>query len=244
LKSPDGIQTILFDLDGTLRHNRPPSHQVFFDRAVALGLADSPKGRLSALRWAHAYWADSDELSADMAAFGDDSERFWLNYSLRQLQAFGCLTDQAQALAPAVFQHMAESYQPEDCIPDDVPETLLTLKSAGFTLGVVSTRDESFTAYLEELGLRVHVHFALSAGEANSWKPDPGIFQQALRMASSHPEQAVYVGANYFTVIIGASRAGIRPVLIDPQQIFPDAECEVIKTVSEIMQILDVHREG
>lgn len=243
--TPDGIQTILFDLDGTLRDNHPPSHQVFFDHAVSLGLQDSPEGRRRALRWAHAYWADSDELSADLATFGGGSEAFWLNYSRRQLAAFGCPPKQAQALAPAVVQHMAESYDPDDIIPEDVPETLQTLKGAGFTLGVVSNRSEAFGEYLAQVGLAVYVDFSLSAGEANSWKPDPGIFIQALRLASCQPEQAIYVGDNYYADVVGAGRVGIRPVLIDPQQVFPAPGCTVIHTLNEVLQLLEVgHPHG
>ncbi len=41
--SPNGIRVILFDLDGTLRHNRPSSHQVLFTQAVQAGLKDAPE---------------------------------------------------------------------------------------------------------------------------------------------------------------------------------------------------------
>ena len=53
------------------------------------------------------------------------------------------------------------------------------------------------------------------------------------------PGQAVYVGDNYFADVIGAQRAGIGAVLIDPQDLFPEADCPVIQKISELKLVLD-----
>ncbi len=237
--TPNGIRAIFFDLDGTLRHNRPRSEQVFFDQAVRLGLNDSNAGRHQAFRWAHAYWANSELLQEDQARFGEDRVRFWKNYATRNLQAFGCSEAEAAALAPRVHQYMAEEYEPEDWIPDDVPETLDRLQRAGFTLGVVSNRDDPFAAYLESIGLSRYVQFTLAAGEANSWKPDTGIFEHALKLGGVTSGETLYVGDNYYADVVGAQRAGIRPVLLDPDGVFPpDIGCDVIRALPEIGRLL------
>ncbi len=237
--TPNGIRAIFFDLDGTLRHNRPPSEQVFFDQAVRLGLEDSADGRRQALRWAHEYWANSELLQEDQARFGDDRARFWQNYAHRHLQAYGCSEAEAAALAPGVYLYMADEYEPEDWIPAEVPQTLARLQRAGFTLGVVSNRDDPFGTYLESVGLRRYVHFTLAAGEAKSWKPDPGIFAHALNMAGVAAEETFYIGDNYYADVIGAQRAGIHPVLLDPDNVFsPDIDCDVIRSLPEIDRLL------
>jgi putative hydrolase of the HAD superfamily len=239
LLTPNGIRAIFFDLDGTLRYNRPPSEHVFFDQAVRLGLHDSVTGRHQAYRWAHAYWANSDLLQEDQARYGEDQTRFWQNYAIRNLQAFGCSPAEAADLAPGIHRYMAEEYEPEDWIPDEVPETLARLQRAGFTLGVVSNRDDPFAAYLESIGLHKYVKFTLAAGEANSWKPDPGIFEHALKLGGTNPDETLYVGDNYYADVVGARRAGIHPVLIDPEGVFPPKiGCEVIRTLPEIDRLL------
>ncbi len=57
----------------------------------------------------------------------------------------------------------------------------------------------------------------------------------ALGLAGSPPGKALYVGDNYYADVLGAQRAGIRPILVDPQGVFPDAECPVIDSVGEIV---------
>ncbi len=238
--SANGIRVILFDLDGTLRHNRPPSHQVLFAKAAQAGLHDNPEGRFQATRWAHFYWASSPLLREDLEAANGDDDIFWENYVTRQLTAYGCSAEEIEMISPVVFDYMAREYTPEDYIPAEVPDTLQRLQLAGFTLGVVSNRRESFKDYLESNDLLGYVNFTLAAGEVNSWKPDPGIFHKALGMAGAAASETVYVGDNYYADILGAQRAGIRPVLLDPESIFPDADCEVIHRIEEIASLLEV----
>jgi HAD superfamily hydrolase (TIGR01509 family) len=203
-----------------------------------LGLSDTPESRRRGMRWNFTYWADSDELKADLQAFSEDETGFWLNFALKQLAAFDCPSELAREIAPRVHAFMAAEFDPEDIVPQEVPETLALLKDAGFKLAVVSNRDSPYSEYLEEIGLGQFFDFSLAAGVVNSWKPDPEIFRQALKLANSSPGQAVYVGDNYYADVVGARRAGIRPILLDPHDVFNDADCEVITGLNEIIGLL------
>lgn len=236
--SQNSIHAVLFDLDGTLRHNRPSAHETIFKLAIQFGVPDSPEKRREASRWAHRYWAQSDNLFADLKKFVDDDKNFWINYVTRELQAFGCAPEEAADLAPKFRKYMTDDYQPENWIPPDVTETLQTLKRAGFVVGLVSNRRKPVQDELAELGLLPLLDFAFVAGEINVWKPNPEIFYHALKQADSDPEHTVYVGDNYYTDIIGAQNAGLHPVLIDPDDVFPDAECTVIRALGELLGIL------
>ncbi len=238
MKPVNNPKTILFDLDGTLRHNDPPSDRVFFDQAVRLGLERSEDRRRSALRWTHKYWANSPTLQEDLKSFAGENDLFWQNYTQRHLAAYGCPPDQVEALAPNIFRFMRENYQPEDTVPSHVLPTLRSLQGMGYTLGVVSNRDESFATYLDEVGIRPYIDFSLAAGEVNSYKPDAQIFFFALAEAGAAPGEALYVGDNYYADVVGATAAGIRPVLIDPERIFPEAQCEVIDKLPQLMDLL------
>ena len=55
---PNGIKAIFFDLDGTLRHNRPEGSQAFWAFAETLGYKFSQEARVHALRWTHEYFAN------------------------------------------------------------------------------------------------------------------------------------------------------------------------------------------
>jgi len=61
-----GVKAILFDLDGTLRHNLPSSNQAFFDYTSQLGAVNTPDQRRHTLRWVHYHWAQSPELLLDL----------------------------------------------------------------------------------------------------------------------------------------------------------------------------------
>jgi putative hydrolase of the HAD superfamily len=236
--SPNGVAAILFDLDGTLRHNLPPYNQALLDHAVRLGAADSAERRRAVLRWVHRYWAQSPEMLQDQQSYGGLSEAFWDYYTGLTLLRFGCPQAQAQALAPQVSQHMLNDYQPVDHVPAEVWETLTLLKDAGFPMGVASNRSRPYAEQMTALGLAPFFQFALAAGEISSWKPEPGIFHHALGLLNVQPEQTIYVGDNYYADIIGAAAAGLRPVLLDPEGLFPEATCPVISSLGELLSLL------
>jgi len=239
-KIPSRIQTIFFDLDGTLRHNRPDAHHFFFDHAARLGVPDSTEKRRQAYRWAHAYWSNSPRLQADELTHGRDTLAFWSNYAARYLRAFGSPDDQAADLAPAMQAHMAENYQPENWVPEEVHETLVTLRKAGIPMAVVSNRTLPYHEELTALELDLYFNFAVAAGEVGSWKPDTGIFQHALKIAGATPATTIYVGDNYYADAIGALKAGLHPVLIDPERLFPEATCLVLERLDGLLDILSI----
>lgn len=209
------------------------------DFAVGLGQEDSPEKRRSSLRWTHYYWAQSAELLQDLETYGGQEETFWINYARRHLVSFGCANELSESLARQVHLSMREQYKPQDLVFPDVPGTLKTLKDAGFILGVVSNRNKSYLEQLKALELDQYFSCWIAAGEISSWKPEPGIFQHALQKLELKPSETVYVGDNYYADVIGAQRANILPVLIDPEQVFPDAGCDVIQTFGGLLEVLD-----
>lgn len=236
--SPNGIQAIFFDLDDTLRYSRPAEIDTLLDYACQLGIVETPGKRQEARRWKLYYWAMSPELVQDLKQFGGYTPAFWVHYLDRQLVAFGCSPEQASELAPAVHERMGGDYRPEDCVMNGAHETLSQLKDAGFRLAMLSNRDHPCDDQLERLGLLQYFDFTLVAGEIGSWKPDRRIFNHAIQRLEIYPEQALYVGDNYFADVIGAQNADLQPVLIDPKKIFPDAACTVITKLSELLTLL------
>jgi HAD superfamily hydrolase (TIGR01549 family) len=238
LPSPDGVRAIFFDLDGTLRHNLPLGGEFFADYALGLGLRIGDDDRLRAARWESFYWANSLDLKADVERYGDETGGFWRNYSLRQLIALGASGPQADELAGPASAYMEESYRPQSVVPDDVLRLLPRLQNAGYMLGVISNRDKPFREEIESLGLSPFFVFSLAGGEVNAFKPDPEIFVHGCGRAGVTPAEAIYVGDNYFADVIGARRAGLRPVLYDPRGLFPEADCAVIRSFDELPAIL------
>lgn len=237
--SPNGIKTILFDLDGTLRLNLPAGGEVFGNYAISLGLTISRERRLQGARWEHYYWAGSPELFADLELHPEDSPEFWLNYSRRQLMSLGAQARRAEELAPLISKYMGENYKPESIPSPQAQSALIRLKDAGFRLGVVSNRERPFAEELEKIGLSPYFDFSLAAGEVQVYKPEPGIFEAALQRLDAHAHETVYVGDNYYADVVGARRAGLQPVLYDPGGIYPETDCPVLVSFDQLSQVLE-----
>ncbi len=236
--SPNGIKAVFFDLDGTLRHNIPAGGEVFADYAAQLGLPIKHEDRLRAFRWENYYWANSTDLKEDKKIYPEENRDFWLHYSRRQLIALGASKTQAEELALQVHEYMEESYKPNSIVPEDVRRILPALKSSGFKMGVISNREKPFQAEIEALGLSPYFDFSMAGGEVNAWKPEPEIFIHACRRADVRPQEAIYVGDNYFADVVGARRAGLHPILYDPRGIFPEAECPVLTSFDQLPSVL------
>jgi len=234
------IKAIFFDLDGTLRHSVPESIDVFNEYVVTLGLQISEEARTRAMRWEHFYWGSSADLREDLIAHSPDTENFWTEYTRRRLIATGASTNWAAEHAPQVSAHMGEMYRPQSIVPPDVQRTLPILKEAGYFMAVISNRDKPFKELLQSHGISEYFTYALAAGEVNSYKPDPGVFKHALEQTNMSAHETVYVGDNYFADVIGALRAGLKPVLYDPNTIFPEANCTTIRSFDELKSVIEV----
>jgi HAD superfamily hydrolase (TIGR01549 family) len=239
VNSKHPIRAILFDLDGTLRYNRPRFNDILAKFAIEYGAADTRNNRHRAERWLHHYWAQSADVQLDMQTFGDQSPAFWENHTRRYLIAFGYAPDQAGQLAPEIYHRMNSEYDPQPWIPPEVFDVLRTLREAGFLLGIVSNRTHPLDDELKNFGLDSYIDLKLTAGEANSWKPDIGIFMEAVLRLQVNPAEVLYVGDNYFADVIGARNAGLRPVLLDPEGVFHDAECEVIHKLHDLIDLAE-----
>lgn len=233
------IKAIFFDLDGTLRHSVPSGGDVFSDYVKSLGLRVNDEDRLRAARWEHFYWASSVDLRDDLLAHSGETNTFWIEYSRRRLVALGVSPSMSIELAPKVSAHMGEMYKPESVVTEDAHTVLAQLKQAGYIMAVISNRDHPFQEVLVNHGLTEFFHFSLAAGEVNSYKPEPAIFQHGLQRANVTAQESVYVGDNYFADIVGAQRAGLQPVLYDPNGIFPEANCTTIKSFNKLISVIE-----
>jgi HAD superfamily hydrolase (TIGR01549 family) len=233
------FKAILFDLDGTLRLNIPNSVDVFADCLKGLGVEASGDDHTRAERWEHFYFANSFEIQADSKTYKDDEKGFWVNFTKRRLIALGLHNGKADELAPHISDCMETNYKPQSQLPDGIHHLLQELQEKDYILGVVSNRGEPFHEELESLGLKHYFGFTLAGGEVNSFKPDPGIFEHALKLAGTSAHETMYIGDNYFADVVGSLRAGLTPVLYDPNLLFPEAECDVIRSFDELHGLIN-----
>lgn len=87
-------------------------------------------------------------------------------------------------------------------------------------------------------------HIVISGGFGRG-KPDPSIFEHALSLLSLTKDEAIMVGDNLMTDILGASRVGIKSVWINREQkeqgeVEPTYEIELLEQLLDILKKLNV----
>jgi putative hydrolase of the HAD superfamily len=118
------------------------------------------------------------------------------------------------------------------------PQVLAGLRDRGFTLGVVSNADGRVATLLRQQGIEQFFAVVIDSHHVGVEKPDPRIFHLALQQAQARPQQAVFVGDIYAIDVVGAGRAGVRPLLLDVLGCYEGVRCEKIRHLRELMSIL------
>lgn len=118
----------------------------------------------------------------------------------------------------------------------DARPALLSMRSLGITTVCVSNWDYALPEVLDRVGLGDLLHGVVTSAEAGAQKPDPAIFEQALRLAECAPGEALHVGDTADEDLVGATAAGIPSMLVVRESggDVPPAEATVIHSLSEI----------
>ena len=120
----------------------------------------------------------------------------------------------------------------------DAAEALSLVRAQGRIAGVVSNSNGTIRGILERLGLAQHVDFVLDSSEEGVEKPDPRFFRRALARAGVTADDAAYIGDFYSIDVLGARRAGIRAVLMDPGGCWGTRDCPAAPSVLEAVRLL------
>jgi putative hydrolase of the HAD superfamily len=119
-----------------------------------------------------------------------------------------------------------------------VPEALSRLVEAGYKLTVVSNSDGTVEAGLRDRGLRDFFGEVVDSTRVGYEKPDPRIFEHALRVSDAAPETTLHVGDLYDADVRGARAAGIHAVLLDPFGDWRGVDCQRFRGVPELQTAL------
>ncbi len=118
---------------------------------------------------------------------------------------------------------------------------LSRLRRAGLRLGVVSNSDGRCEEALVTAGLRDHFEVVIDSELVGVEKPDPRIFALALDRLGLTAAEAVYVGDIYEVDVVGARRAGLEAILLDPLGRHRDRE---VRTVRDLAQAAELILDG
>ncbi len=120
----------------------------------------------------------------------------------------------------------------------DAVALLPALRSRGVRLIVTSNWDCSLSLVLADAGLLGFVDGVVSSAVAGAAKPDPVLFEAALAVAGTPPEEAVHVGDSPAHDVVGAQAAGVRAILLDRGGDATRADVPVIRRLDELPSLI------
>jgi len=230
--SENPIRTVLFDFDGTLVFHEPDTSDLISDFCTEIGQPLSVETERLGRRTRHEYFVDP-LIRRQLGSFS--REGFWTHFSRHLLQAMG-IHGNLDQFAAELTSSFLEAEFVYNC-PETGSHTLAELRARGYGVGLITNRDnvERFYEVLDELDLRHYFDMTLASGEVGLRKPEPGIFFAALDQIGGTPEQSVYVGDNYWADVVGAQRAGLTPVLLDPRGLFPECDSLILDQIDDLL---------
>ena len=131
-----------------------------------------------------------------------------------------------------------KAWHDEHCLWDEVPEgagdALRSLRSSGLPISVVSNSNGTVRRMLQRVGLLELFDVVIDSAVEGVEKPDPRIFHLALERTGTAAEDVVYAGDIYNIDVVGARAAGIRPILVDEGDLYPEADCPRVRSLAQL----------
>jgi len=201
------IKAIFFDAGNTL---------VFLDHEVVLPILREHGADTDLERFRRAELDARVQLVSriEEGAFGTEPH-IWQEYFVSLMAGSGVPGDQLGTVGERIRDAHRESHLWTWFDPMTVP-ALQQLKDAGYRMAVISNADGRVEGLMETAGIRDFFEFVLDSELEGVEKPDPEIFQRACRRMGVEPGESLYVGDLYPVDVLGARKAGMQAVLLDP----------------------------
>ena len=122
----------------------------------------------------------------------------------------------------------------------DAPAALARLADRGIALGVISNWDHTLEAILARKGLGRFFQVVIASTGFGRAKPDRAIFEHALARIGATAGEAWHVGDDPDADALGAARAGLRALLLDPHGLYSSLEAHGIARARTLTGAADV----
>ncbi|SDN65465.1 HAD family hydrolase [Alkalicoccus daliensis] len=215
------IKAVLFDLDGTML-DRNASVQLFLENQFK--------------RFEKQLKGISEE--AFIRRFNELEKRgyIWKDVVYQQLVEEYKLTE-------VTWETLLDDYINEFqhfCVPfDHLVQTLEELKAQGKVLGIISNGIGEFQMNnIESLGIKSYFDVILISAWEGVKKPDPEIFQRAVKKLKLLPEECVFIGDHPENDVVAAMNAGMKGIWKQDEGWNHRKADGVINDLAEIPQVI------
>lgn len=205
------IDTVLFDLDGTLVEH---GHALFPPLLATMGYErNADEVKLAVAQEIHHFY--NHVAAAEEQGWVPDLYRQLYQRVVTRLD----IPDPDGERARAIHKYF-DSHPVPPVFEDTLP-VVEKLHRDGWRLGVITQRGRSGAeSFLREHGLAEMFPVIVAGDDGHGRKPGPGPFHAALEMLGATPQKAIYVGDRIDDDCEGAVNAGLGAFLIDRDSVW------------------------
>jgi putative hydrolase of the HAD superfamily len=177
-----------------------------------------------------------------------DVETYWTESWLDYLRAYVDECGVPQDRRDEAHRHLDSEFADAALWIEPVPgcrEGLQALADTGVRLGIVSNADGMIGPRLAQLelcqvgpGIGVEIECVVDSGNVGVMKPDPRIFEVAIDLLELDADRIWYVGDMPAIDVVGARRAGIKPILMDPLGLHLGADYERTPSLAGLAELI------
>jgi HAD superfamily hydrolase (TIGR01549 family) len=232
------IKAVFFDWFDTLACYNPPREELysraFKECGIEVSLRDIHKGLMAADRY---YFAQvSNKVFTKSQNFTDRVSEFVFYPQSIAVEAALTISPEIQLkIVMQVLQNFNNSF----ILFKDTLPIFKVIKNLGLLSGIITNADEKIINLVRDLGLNNYIEIIITSQKIGVEKPSPRIFMAALEQAKVNSSEAIYVGDQYQSDILGAGGVGMQAILLDRYDIHSEVQdYPRIRTLTELSKYL------
>lgn len=234
------IKAIFFDWFNTLALYHPPREELQSQALREVGINISPDKIMPGILIADKDYFEENATFPIRQRSPEEQAKIHARYQQTVLTEAGVNISDDPDILTKIMKKTRELYKDiRFVLFDDVLSTLKMLKEQNLTLGLLTNLDTDMKPICRELGLEPYIDLTVTSGEVGADKPKPAIFLAALQRAGVKASEAIHVGDQYKLDAVGAMGVGIKPILIDRFDSYPEVtDCPRIHRLTELTEYL------
>ncbi|OGI18898.1 MAG: hypothetical protein A3B68_06650 [Candidatus Melainabacteria bacterium RIFCSPHIGHO2_02_FULL_34_12] len=224
------FKAVLFDLVGTLIYVKNSVGAIYSNVASSYGIKTDIK------KLDYAFKSVIHQESQPTG--GEEAEKKWWKKIVNK--TFGLAGYDLKEKSEEVFEAIFKEFTGKNAwgIYPDAIQTLKKCCETSLKLGLISNFDSRLEVILKELDLYKYFNCLSYSGKVRYSKPDPRIFQFALKELNILPEEALYIGDSLDIDYYPALDLNINAILINRNHECLDKNVKRVTSLNEIFVIV------
>lgn len=226
---------VFFDVGNTLLYPHPSVAEVCREVLAEAGHTHDLSAIEPLMPLVDAYYEDRYRADDTFWTSEEETSSVWVGMYSLLCRRLG-IEEDAEVIAMRVYDAFGDAARWRAF--GDVAPAMARLRARGVRVGILSNWDRRLPRLLEGVGLTPLIDTIVTSAEVGLHKPDPRIFELACRRLGVEPADAAHVGDHYYADVLGATVAGLTPVLIDRKGVCLPPGLEAIATLDELDAVL------